>query len=181
MSRVGNRILNIPANVSVDLTKETNTLTVKGNLGQLVQTFSKLITIKIENNQIFTIRANEEKHTKQLHGTTNALISNMLIGTSKGFKKELVIKGVGYKATLKGNILEIAAGYSHLVNLDIPSDVKVEVPKPTEITISGINKEAVGQFAAIVRKVRKPNPYSGKGIAYQDEIIRRKEGKTAAK
>ncbi|EGV00382.1 50S ribosomal protein L6 [Mycoplasmopsis columbina] len=179
MSRVGNRVLTIPANTSVNL--EQTTLTVKGPLGELSQTFSNLIAIKIENNQITTLRANEEKHTKQLHGTTNALIANMLEGVSKGFKKELVIKGVGYKATLKGSVLEIAAGYSHLVNLDIPADVKVEVAKPTEVSVSGINKESVGQFASLVRKVRKPNPYSGKGIAYKDEVIRRKEGKTAAK
>ncbi|WP_029512820.1 50S ribosomal protein L6 [Mycoplasmopsis iners] len=179
MSRVGNRVLTIPAGVSVNL--DNTTLTVKGPLGELSRTFSNLIAIKIEDNQITTVRANEEKHTKQLHGTTNALIANMLLGVSKGFKKEIVIKGVGYKATIKGNILEIAAGYSHLVNLNIPSELKVDAAKPTELVISGINKEIVGQFAAEVRKVRKPNPYSGKGIAYKDEVIRRKEGKTAAK
>lgn len=179
MSRVGNRVLTIPAGVSVNL--DNTTLTVKGPLGELSRTFSNLIAIKIEDNQITTVRANEEKHTKQLHGTTNALIANMLLGVSKGFKKEIVIKGVGYKATVKGNILEIAAGYSHLVNLNIPSELKVDAAKPTELVISGINKEIVGQFAAEVRKVRKPNPYSGKGIAYKDEVIRRKEGKTAAK
>ncbi|WP_027120438.1 50S ribosomal protein L6 [Mycoplasmopsis lipofaciens] len=179
MSRVGNRVLAIPSGVEVSL--DNTTLTVKGKLGELKQTFSSLIAIKIEDNSISTIRANEEKHTKQLHGTTNALINSMLIGVSTGFKKELIIKGVGYKAVLKGNVLEVAAGYSHLVNLDIPSDVKVETPKPTEVIVSGISKEKVGQFAALVRMVRKPNPYSGKGIAYKDEVIRRKEGKTAAK
>lgn len=179
MSRVGNRVLNIPENVSINL--DGTKFTVKGPLGELTRNFSNLIAIKIENNQISTLRANELKPTKQLHGTTNALISNMLEGVSKGFKKELTIKGVGYKAVLKGDKLEIAAGYSHLVYLDIPADVKVEVPKATEVIISGINKESVGQFAALVRKVRKPNPYSGKGIAYKDEVIRRKEGKTAAK
>lgn len=179
MSRVGNRVLTIPQ--GVEITLDGTTFTAKGSLGTLCRTFSPLIAIKIENNQVSTIRANEEKHTKQLHGTTNALIANMMEGVSKGFKRELNIKGVGYKATLKGNILEIAAGYSHLVNLEIPTEVKVEVPKPTEIIISGVSKEAVGQFAAIVHDVRKPNPYSGKGIIYKDEVIRRKEGKTAAK
>ncbi|MCS4536883.1 MULTISPECIES: 50S ribosomal protein L6 [unclassified Mycoplasma] len=179
MSRVGNRILSIPQGVEVKL--EGTTFSAKGKLGSLEATFSPLIAIKIEEDKISTLRANEEKSTKQLHGTTNALISNMLIGVSQGFKKELVIKGVGYKAVLKGQQLELAVGKSHLELLDIPADVNVELPKPTEITLSSISKESVGQFAAIVRATRKPSPYSGKGIAYKDEVIRRKEGKTAAK
>ncbi|OAB49148.1 50S ribosomal protein L6 [Mycoplasmopsis gallinarum] len=179
MSRVGNRVLTIPANVEVKV--DGTNFSVKGPLGELNRDFSNLIAIKVENGQITTLRANEEKATKQLHGTTNALISNMLIGVSKGYKKELVIKGVGYKATLKGQELEVLAGYSHPVILTIPQELKVTVEKPTEISISGISKELVGEFAAVVRKIRKPNPYSGKGIAYKDEVIRRKEGKTAAK
>ncbi|VEU75125.1 50S ribosomal protein L6 [Mycoplasmopsis maculosa] len=179
MSRVGNRVLSIPAGVT--LTLNGTLLTVQGPLGTLEREFSPLVSIKIENNQVTTIRANEEKHTKQLHGTTNAVIGNMIQGVSKGFKKELVIKGVGYKMTLKGTQVEIAAGYSHLVYIDIPAGVKVELPKATEMTVTGINNELVGQFAAVVRQVRKPNPYSGKGIAYKDEVIRRKEGKTASK
>ncbi|MEA4115181.1 50S ribosomal protein L6 [Mycoplasma sp. 744] len=179
MSRVGNRVLIIPNDVKVTL--DQTKLSVQGPLGELTNEFSPLIKINIEENKISTLRANEEKHTKQLHGTTNALIANMLLGVSKGFIKELVIKGVGYRATLKDKIIEIAAGYSHLVNVNIPNDVKVEINKPTEITIKGINKESVGQFASIIRSVRKPNPYSGKGIAYKDEVIRRKEGKTSAK
>ncbi|WP_406617483.1 50S ribosomal protein L6 [Mycoplasmopsis adleri] len=179
MSRVGNRVLTIPAGVTVTL--DGTTVIVQGPLGKLERTFSPLIAIKIDGNQLSTIRANEEKHTKQLHGTTNSVIENMLEGVSKGFKKELVIKGVGYKFTLKGNIIEIAAGFSHVINIEIPSDVKVECPKPTDMTISGIDKEKVGQFAAIIHGIRKPNPYSGKGVAYKDEVIRRKEGKTASK
>lgn len=179
MSRVGNRILTIPEKVS--LTQDGTLLTIEGPLGKLQRNISPLIALKVENNQISTIRANEEKSTKQLHGTINALISNMLIGVSKGYKKELVIKGVGFKFTLKGDVLEVSAGYSHLVNLDVPAGIKVEVPKPVELVISGIDKEIVGQFAAVVRAVRKPIPYSGKGIAYKDEVIRRKEGKTASK
>lgn len=179
MSRVGNRVLNVPSNVQVTI--NGSHVVVSGPLGSLEQTFSPLIAIKLEDNHLSTIRANEEKTTKQLHGTTNALIANMINGVSKGYKKELVISGVGYKATLKGDTLEIAAGYSHLVNLKVPAGVKVEVPKPTEIIVSGINKESVGQFAVLVHDVRKPSPYSGKGIAYKGEIIRRKEGKTASK
>ncbi|ENY54114.1 50S ribosomal protein L6 [Metamycoplasma alkalescens] len=179
MSRIGKRILTIPKNVEVSLTK--NHLIIKGNLGQLEYTFSPLISVVIENNEIKTIRANEDKTTKQLHGTTNAIISNMLIGVSQGYKKEIEIKGVGYKATLKGNEIEVIAGYSHNVLKQIPANLKVEVPKPTNIIISGIDKQAVGQFAAILRDIRRPSPYSGKGIMYKDEVIRRKEGKTAAK
>ncbi|TNK88091.1 50S ribosomal protein L6, partial [Mycoplasmopsis pullorum] len=125
--------------------------------------------VKVEDNQVTTVRANEEKHTKQLHGTTNAHISNMLKGVSEGFKKDLEIKGVGYKAVLKGSQLVISAGYSHEVTLNIPSDVQVVVSKPTEVSVSGIDKQSVGQFASQVRAIRKPNPYSGKGIAYKGE------------
>ncbi|ADE19378.1 50S ribosomal protein L6 [Mycoplasma crocodyli] len=180
MSRVGNRVLTIPAGVTFTV-DASNNVTVSGKLGTLQRVFSPLITINVENNHVTTVRANEEKHTKQLHGTTNSHISNMLVGVSKGFKKDLEIKGVGYKATLKGNVLEVAAGYSHTVSVNIPSDVKVEVPKATDVLISGIDKQSVGQFAAIVRAIRTPNPYSGKGIAYKGEKIRRKEGKTASK
>ncbi|BAQ54299.1 50S ribosomal protein L6 [Mycoplasmopsis arginini] len=179
MSRIGKRVLSIPAGVEVSLSK--NHIIVKGNLGQLEYTFSPLISVVVENNEIKTLRSNEDKTTKQLHGTTNANISNMLIGVSKGYKKEIEIKGVGYKATLKGNDIEVIAGYSHSVVKPIPSNLKVEVPKPTNIIISGIDKQAVGEFAANLRDIRRPSPYSGKGIMYKDEVIRRKEGKTAAK
>ncbi|PZW01622.1 50S ribosomal protein L6 [Metamycoplasma auris] len=179
MSRIGKRILSIPENTEVILNK--NHIIIKGKLGELEYTFSPLISVVIENNEIKTLRANEEKSTKQLHGTTNAIISNMLIGVSSGYKKEIEIKGVGYKATLKGNEIEVIAGYSHNVIKQIPSNLKVEIPKPTNIIISGIDKQAVGEFAANLRDIRRPSPYSGKGIMYKDEVIRRKEGKTAAK
>lgn len=179
MSRIGKRILAIPADVEVTL--NDNHIIVKGKLGQLEYTFSPLIQVIVENNEIKTLRTNELKTTKQLHGTTNANIKNMLIGVSEGYKKEIEIKGVGYKATLKGNEIEIIAGYSHPVSVALPSNLKVEVPKPTNIVISGIDKQAVGEFAANLRDIRRPSPYSGKGIMYKDEVIRRKEGKTAAK
>lgn len=180
MSRVGNRVLTIPSNVTITLNKTL--VTVHGPLGVLERNFSPLIAIKIEDNHLSTIRANEDKHTKQLHGTTNSVIGNMIEGVSKGFKKELVIKGVGYKFTLKNNILEIAAGFSHVINFEIPTDLKVEVnPKGLELSVSGIDKEKVGQFAAVVHAVRKLNPYSEKGVSYKNEIIRHKEGKTASK
>ena len=179
MSRIGKRILKVAEGIEINI--NNNKIVVKGKLGTLEYDYSPLIEVSYENNEIKTVRTNEEKHTKQLHGTTNAIISNMLIGVSNGYKKEIEIKGVGYKATLKGNEIEVIAGYSHSVILAIPSNVKVELPKPTNIIISGIDKQAVGQFAAKIRDIRRPSPYSGKGIMYKDEIIRRKEGKTAAK
>ncbi|WP_373435495.1 50S ribosomal protein L6 [Metamycoplasma equirhinis] len=179
MSRIGKRILEIPTGVEIKL--ENNHITVKGKLGELEYTFSPLIQVKIENNKLQTLRLNEEKTTKQLHGTTNANIKNMIIGVSEGYKKEIEIKGVGYKATQKGKEIEIIAGYSHPVIVEIPENLKIEVVKPTNIVISGISKQAVGEFAANIRDIRRPSPYSGKGIMYKGEVIRRKEGKTAAK
>ncbi|QJR43980.1 50S ribosomal protein L6 [Mycoplasma miroungirhinis] len=179
MSRVGKRILQIPTNVEVNITN--NTVHVKGPKGTLEYTFNSLINVLIENNTVTTQRKNEEKHTKQLHGTTNSLIASMLKGVSEGFTKEIEIIGVGYKATQKGNQIEVISGYSHPVLVDIPSNLDVKVVKPTYITISGIDKQAVGQFAAILRDIRRPSPYSGKGIMYKGEKIRRKEGKTASK
>ncbi|MBN3534982.1 50S ribosomal protein L6 [Mycoplasma procyoni] len=179
MSRVGKRVLTIPAGTEVLV--ESTKVTVKGKLGQLSREFSPLIAVKVQDGVVTTERANEEKHTKQLHGTTNSLIAGMIKGVSEGFTKEIEIKGVGYKATLKQNQIEILAGYSHPVLVDVPADLKVEVPKPVNIVITGIDKQKVGQLAAVIREVRKPNPYSGKGIMYKNEVIRRKEGKKASK
>lgn len=179
MSRVGNRILTIPSGVTLE--NNQNLITIKGPKGELKKQFSTLISINVENDKLTTIRANEEKHTKQLHGTTNSLLAGMIKGVSEGFSKKLLIKGVGYKAALVGNQIEIHAGYSHSHKIAIPAGIKLEIAKPTEILVTGIDKQQVGEFAAIIRKVRKPNVYSGKGIMYDDEIIRRKEGKAASK
>ena len=179
MSRVGKRVITLPEGTTAKI--EKTTFSVTGKLGTLTKEFSPLIAINIESNQITTHRANEEKHTKQLHGTTNSLIQGMVTGVSEGFTKEIEIKGVGYKAALKGNQIEINAGYSHPVVLDVIEGVKVEVIKPTEIKISGTDKQAVGQMAAQIYDVRRPSPYSGKGIMYKGQHIRRKEGKSAAK
>ncbi|WP_025755421.1 50S ribosomal protein L6 [Mycoplasmopsis cricetuli] len=179
MSRVGNRILTIPAGTTI--TVEGTKVTVTGKLGTLSREFSSKIAISIQDDKVTTIRANEEKITKQLHGTTNAHIANMIIGVSQGFKKELDIKGVGYKAVLTENKLVLSVGKSHEEILIVPEDVKVTVPKATEIIITGIEKQSVGDFAAIVRAKRKPSVYSGKGISYRDEKLRRKEGKTSSK
>ncbi|WP_022935332.1 50S ribosomal protein L6 [Mesomycoplasma moatsii] len=179
MSRVGNRILTIPSGVTLE--NNQNLITVKGPKGELKKQFSTLISINIEDDKITLVRANEEKHTKQLHGTTNSLLAGMLKGVSEGFSKKLLIKGVGYKASLVGNKVEIYAGYSHPYLIDIPTELKLEIPKPTEMIVTGIDKQKVGEFAAVLRKVRKPNVYSGKGIMYDNETIRRKEGKAASK
>ncbi|WP_033160831.1 50S ribosomal protein L6 [[Mycoplasma] collis] len=179
MSRVGNRALIIPENTNVTI--DNTLVTIAGKLGQLTREFSPLIAIKVVENKLYTERSNELKTTKQLHGTTNSLISSMLKGVSVGFQKEIEIKGVGYKAALKGKQIEISAGYSHLVYIDIPDELKIEIPKATTIIVSGTDKQKVGQLAANIRAVRPPSPYSGKGIMYKDEKIRRKEGKKSSK
>lgn len=179
MSRVGKRILTIPAGTTV--TVNASQVTVEGPKGKLTKTFSPLIAISVNGTEVTTTRANDEKHTKQLHGTTNSIISGMIKGCAEGFKKEIEIKGVGFKAALKGNQLEIQAGYSHPVLLNVVEGVKLELPKPVEIIITGADKQAVGQMAAVIRDVRRPSPYTGKGIMYKGEHIRRKEGKAASK
>ena len=179
MSRVGNRLLTIPEGTVVKV--NGCIVEVTGKNGTLTREFSPLISVEVKDDSLSTTRANEEKHTKQLHGTTNSHINGMIEGVTNGFKKEIEIKGVGYKAILKGSQIEINAGYSHPVLLDIPSTVKLELPKATEIIITGADKQAVGQMAAVIRDVRRPSVYSGKGIMYKGEVIKRKEGKAAAK
>ena len=181
MSRIGNRVLTIPAGVEVNV--DGNKVTVKGPKGTLESTFrNDCIQVKVEGTEVHVSRDNELKTTKQLHGTTNSNIKNMLVGVSEGFKKELEINGVGYRFQVQGNKVVITAGYSHNIDMVIPQGVKVEMPdkSQTELVISGYDKQAVGEFAANIRKVRQPEPYKGKGIKYKDEHIRRKEGKKAA-
>ncbi|QGS52358.1 50S ribosomal protein L6 [Spiroplasma tabanidicola] len=179
MSRIGNRILAIPAGVEVKI--EGNVVTIKGSKGELSQKVSPLIEVKVEGSELKTIRKNELKHTKQLHGTTNSLLEGMLTGVSQGFVKELEIVGVGYRAALAGNKINLSLGFSHPVEYQIPQGISVEIPKPTEIKISGICKQLVGQVAAHIRGYRRPEPYKGKGIKYKGEKIIRKEGKAAGK
>ena len=176
MSRIGNRKLEIPAGVEVK--EENGIVTVKGPKGELTTKLAQGISVKIEGNTLEILRENDLY--KPMHGTTNANIQNMIVGVTKGFKKELEIVGVGYRFALKGNTIVISAGYSHPVEMQIPEGIKVESPSNTELTITGCNKELVGEFAANVRKVRQPEPYKGKGIRYKDEHIIRKEGKKAA-
>ena len=180
MSRIGNRILTIPAGVEVNV--NGNNITVKGPKGTLNYTFRNNVEVKVEDGKIAVTRKDDTKVSKQLHGTTNSNINNMLIGVSEGFKKELEINGVGYRFQLQGNKLVVTAGYSHTVEMVAPEGVKMEMPEKsqTELIISGYDKQAVSEFAANIREIRKPEPYKGKGIKYKDEHIRRKEGKKAA-
>ena len=176
MSRIGNRLITIPAGVTV--TEENGVVTVKGPKGELKHALLKDISMKMDESGITLERSNEE--AKAMHGTMNALINNMIIGVTKGYEKSLEIIGVGYRFNVQGKKLVISAGYSHPVNMEIPEGLTVESTSNTEITVKGIDKVLVGEFAANIRKVRQPEPYKGKGIRYKDEHVRRKEGKKAA-
>lgn len=179
MSRIGNRKINIPEGVTVNVVD--NTITVKGPKGELSYAFNSDMNVTQEENCVVITRPNDLKTVKSLHGTTNALIKNMIIGVSEGFKRELEIVGVGYRFNVQGNKINVNAGFSHPVEVIVPSDLKVEQVSTTEIAISGIDKQKVSEFAANIRKLRKPEPYKGKGIRFKGEHIRRKEGKKAAK
>ena len=177
MSRIGNRHLAIPEGVTVEV--NGNVVTVKGSKGELNLTTSDLVTVEVKEGTVVVTRKNETIPARQMHGTTNANIRNMIIGVSEGYSKALEIIGVGYRFNLRGNKLVINAGYSHPVEVEVPSDLQVKVDGNNQVTVSGISKERVGEFAANIRKVRKPEPYKGKGIRYVGEHIRRKEGKKA--
>ena len=179
MSRIGKRELVIPTGVTV--TVDNNTVTVKGPKGELSLTKADIITVKEVEGKIITGRPNDAKVSRQLHGTTNALISNMIVGVTEGYTKGLEAVGVGYKFQVQGNKLTVNAGYSHPVIVEVPSEIKVEQINNTEINITGIDKQKVTEFAANIRKIRQPEPYKGKGIRYKGEYVRRKEGKKAAK
>ncbi len=176
MSRVGNRIITIPAGVTVSV--NGNEVTVKGPKGELSTIINEHITVETTDTEIKLVREND--NYKQFHGTANANINNMVEGVTKGFEKKLESVGVGYRFQVKGNELVVTAGYSHPVNVEVPNGISVEAPSNTELLIKGIDKQLVGEFAANVRKIRKPEPYKGKGIRYTDEVIRRKEGKKAS-
>ncbi|CCY08438.1 50S ribosomal protein L6 [Coprobacillus sp. CAG:698] len=177
MSRIGNKLIVINPNVTVDV-QEGNFVKVTGPKGELSYTFDPEMRIEVKDGHVHVTRPNDSIRMKALHGTTRALIHNMVEGVSNGFKKTLVVEGVGYKFVKESDkVLVVNAGYSHPVPLQIPEGVKVNATSATEITIEGYNKQVVGQFAAEVRAVRGPEPYLGKGIRYKDEIIRRKEGK----
>ena len=178
MSRIGNRVIIIPEGVTVEA--QDNIVKVSGPKGNMEMELKSPITVEINGNEITLKKNKDTKMANILHGTMNANLNNIIKGCKEGFTKGLEIIGVGYKFAVKGNELVINAGYSHQVEMVIPEGLKVDVTSNTELTIKGIDKVKVGEFAANVRKVRKPEPYKGKGIRYKDEYVRRKEGKKAA-
>jgi len=179
VSRIGKKPISLPAGVKV--TVDGNTVTVQGSKGTLVQTLPEGITINQEDNQLVVQRANDSKQQRAFHGLTRALIANMVEGVTNGFEKKLELVGVGYRAQMQGKKLVISIGFSHPVEIDAPEGIDFEVPAPTRITIRGIDKQLVGNTAAHIRAIRKPEPYKGKGIKYENEHIRRKAGKAGAK
>ena len=180
MSRIGRLPIDVPAGVEVKI-EENNKVTVKGPKGTLTRELPVEMDIKMDNNQVVVTRPNDLKRMKSLHGLTRTLINNMVVGVTEGYKKVLEINGVGYRAQKQGKKLTLSLGYSHPVEMEDPEGIEVTMEGQNLIIVSGIDKEKVGQYAAEIREKRKPEPYKGKGIKYQDEVIRRKVGKTGKK
>ena len=176
MSRIGKKPIEIPAGVTITINGDV--VTVKGPKGELTRSFNPDIEIKMEENVINLSRPSESKEHRSIHGTTRSLLANMVEGVSKGFEKSLELIGVGYRAQKQGTKLVLSVGYSHPVEFEPEEGVEVEVPSNTKVIVKGINKERVGALAANIRQVRPPEPYKGKGIRYEGEVVRRKEGKT---
>ena len=176
MSRIGKKPIEIPASVKVDIAQD-GTVTVKGPKGTLSEQVKGGITIKEEGNQLILERPSDDKNHRALHGLYRALVHNMVVGVTDGFAKTLEMVGTGYRAQAEGKKLTINIGFSHPVILEAPENITFETPAPTKIVIKGINKQQVGTLAADIRAIRKPEPYLGKGIKYENEHIRRKEGK----
>jgi large subunit ribosomal protein L6 len=177
MSRIGKKILEIPAGVTITVA-DNNTVTVKGPKGELTRTFHADIKINIEENVLTVTRPSDQKEHRALHGTTRALLGNMVEGVTAGFQRGLELIGVGYRASKQGNKLVLNVGYSHPVEITPEAGIEIEVPANTKVIVKGIDKERVGALAANIRAVRAPEPYKGKGIRYEGEVVRRKEGKT---
>ena len=179
MSRIGLKPIEIPAGVDVKV--DGTTVTVKGPKGELTRNVHPNMAVAVEGNEVIVKRPNDEKENKSLHGLTRTLIHNMVLGVTEGFKKNLEVNGVGYRVQVKNNKLTMNLGFSHQVIMDAPEGITIECPSANAIVISGADKQAVGQFAAQVREKRPPEPYKGKGIKYDFEHIRRKEGKAGKK
>ena len=175
MSRIGNKVITVPAGVEVNIVD--NFATVKGPKGELKQQFDKDMTFNIEGSEITVVRPSDSKRHRTVHGTTRAILANMVEGVSAGFKKELELIGVGYRAQMQGKKLVLSVGYSHPVEFEEIEGITLGVEGNTKVSIEGINKEVVGQYAAKVRAVRPPEPYKGKGVRYSDEVVRMKEAK----
>ena len=180
MSRIGRAPITVPAGVDIKI-EDGNVVTVKGPKGEIKRNLCPAMELEVDSGVINVKRPNDEPVNRSLHGLTRTLLSNMVVGVTEGFKKELEVNGVGYRAAKEGKNLVLNVGYSHQVTIPDTDLVTTEVPAPNKIIVSGIDKQAVGQFAAEVRGVRPPEPYKGKGIKYATEVIRRKEGKTGAK
>ncbi|GLI51073.1 50S ribosomal protein L6 [Tepidanaerobacter syntrophicus] len=179
MSRIGKMPVDIPNGVEVAI--NGNQITVKGPKGSLSRVLHKDMIIKKEDSKIIVERPSDEKNHRALHGLTRSLINNMVMGVVNGFEKRLALEGVGYRAAKQGDKLVLTVGYSHPVEFDPPEGIEFEVPAANRIVVKGIDKDLVGQIAANIRAVREPEPYKGKGIRYENEVVRRKEGKTGAK
>ena len=175
MSRIGTSPITLPPGVDVKVSEDA--VEVKGPKGTLTQAINPTISVSVDDGVITVDRVNDERENRALHGLTRALLYNMVVGVTEGYSKELTAVGVGYRAALKGSNLELQVGFSHPVTIEAPDGVAFEVPEPTKIIVSGIDKQKVGQVAADVRAVRPPEPYKGKGIRYTDEYVRRKAGK----
>lgn len=184
MSRIGNKPILVPEGVTVDISNE-NLITVKGPKGELQQQVDKDIEVKLEDGEVNLSRPTEQKRHKALHGLYRSLVNNMVVGVKEGYKRELELVGVGYKASAQGNLLELSLGYSHSIFFAIPEELKLTTEtlkgKNPTVTLEGIDKQLVGQVAAKIRSLRKVEPYKGKGIRFVGEHVRRKAGKTAAK
>lgn len=175
MSRIGRLPISVPAGVEIKV--DESLVSVKGPKGSLELTIASPITAVLEENTITVSRPNDERNSRALHGLTRTLIDNLIIGVTKGYEKKLEIVGTGYRVVAKGNNLEFALGFSHPVVIEAPEGITLTVESPTKLSVSGIDKQQVGEVAANIRKLRKPDPYKGKGVRYAGEIIRRKVGK----
>lgn len=176
MSRIGRKPVTVPSGVKVDL--QGQKVSVQGPKGQLAIDAHPRVKIELKENEVHVSRSTNVKADRALHGLTRSLIQNMVVGVTDGFSKQLVIEGVGFKAQVKGKVVNLALGYTHPIDYEIPQGVEVKCTSPTEITISGMDKRLVGQVAADLRSYHEPEPYKGKGIRYSDETVRRKQGKT---
>jgi len=179
MSRIGKKLIDVPKGVEVR--QDGDAVTVKGPKGTLSTPLIANIGVKVENNVVTFTRSNEEQKTKAFHGLIRALVANNVRGVSEGFKRELDIVGVGYRAELKGKQVIFALGYSHAVVFDIPAGIDIVIDKQTHITVTGVDRQLVGQVAANIRRLRKPDPYKQKGVRYTGEVLKKKAGKTGAK
>jgi large subunit ribosomal protein L6 len=179
MSRIGRKSIPVPTGVDVTITGQT--VKVKGPKGELQHVVAEPITVEQEGAELHVNRPNDERRAKELHGLSRTLVANMIVGVTEGYKKVLEINGTGYRVTAKGKDLEFALGFSHPVNVVPPAGISFSVERPTQFTVTGIDKQLVGEVAANIRKIRPPEPYKGKGVKYQGEVIRRKAGKAGKK